>query len=89
MSSLFPWTRNPNPEMLKIPAFCIPAEESAKLLTKREDQLAWMRAKGVQYILGRPVTRQKSALPRNASPQRPVQLHSVRRVHTEQIQAAR
>ena len=57
MSSLFARKRYPSPEMLTLPAFCVPAEESAKLLSKREAQLEWMRAKGVQYILGSPVKR--------------------------------
>ena len=57
MNSLFAWKRDPNPDMLKLPAFVVPAEESAKLLSKREEQLAWMRAAGVQYILGSPVAR--------------------------------
>jgi hypothetical protein len=52
MSSLFARKRNLSPEMLTLPAFCIPAEESAKLNAKREAQLEWMRSKGVQYILG-------------------------------------
>jgi hypothetical protein len=52
MSSLFARKRNLSPEMLTLPAFCVPAEESAKLLSKREAQLEWMRSKGVQYILG-------------------------------------
>lgn len=57
MISLFAWKRSPNPEMLKLPAFCVPADESAKLLSKREAQLEWMRSKGVEYILGSPVKR--------------------------------
>ncbi len=57
MSSLFPRKRNLNPEMLTLPAFCVPAEESAKLLSKREAQLEWMRAQGVEYILHSPVKR--------------------------------
>jgi hypothetical protein len=57
MSSLFVRKRNLSPEMLTLPAFCIPADESAKLLSKREAQLEWMRAQGVQYILGRQVQR--------------------------------
>jgi hypothetical protein len=57
MSSLFAWKRNLSPEMLTLPAFCIPAEESAKLLSKREAQLEWMRAQGVEYILGSPIKR--------------------------------
>jgi hypothetical protein len=52
MSSLFARKRNLNPEMLTLPAFCVPADESAKLDSKREAQLEWMREKGVQYILG-------------------------------------
>jgi hypothetical protein len=57
MSSLFAWKRNFSPELLTLPAFVVPAEESAKLHTKREAQLQWMRAKGVEYILGSPVKR--------------------------------
>jgi hypothetical protein len=43
--------------MLTLPAFCIPAEESAKLESKRQAQLEWMRAQGVEYILSQPVSR--------------------------------
>ena len=57
MSSLFARKRNPNPETVTLPAFVVPAEASAKLLTKREAQLEWMRAKGVEYILQAPVKR--------------------------------
>jgi hypothetical protein len=57
MSSLFAWKRKPSPEMLTLPAFCVPAEESAKLHSKREAQLEWMRERGVEYILGSPVKR--------------------------------
>ena len=57
MSSLFARKRNFSPEMLTLPAFCVPAEVSAKLHSKREAQLEWMRTKGVQYILGSPVKR--------------------------------
>jgi hypothetical protein len=35
----------------------VPADESAGLLSKREAQLEWMRAQGVQYILAAPVVR--------------------------------
>jgi hypothetical protein len=57
MSSLFARKRNFSPELLTLPAFCVPAEVSAKLLSKREAQLEWMRTKGVEYILGSPVKR--------------------------------
>jgi hypothetical protein len=57
MSSLFARKRTLNPELLTLPAFCVPAEESAKLETKRQAQLEWMRAQGVQYILQTPVHR--------------------------------
>lgn len=57
MSSLFARKRNLNPDMLTLPAFCVPAEESAELHSKREAQLEWMRAKGVEYILNSPVKR--------------------------------
>lgn len=67
MSSLFARKRNLNPDMLTLPAFCIPAEESAKLLSKREAQLEWMRAKGVEYILGSPVKRH-TPVPKLAAP---------------------
>ena len=59
MSSLFARKRNLSPEMLTLPAFCVPAEESAELNSKREAQLEWMRAQGVEYILGSPVKRHK------------------------------
>ena len=57
MSTLFARKRNLSPEMLTLPAFCIPADESAKLLSKREAQLEWMRSRGVEYILGSPIKR--------------------------------
>ena len=58
MSSLFARKRNPNPEMLTLPASCVPAaDDTAKLLLKREAQLEWMRAAGVDYILGSPIKR--------------------------------
>jgi hypothetical protein len=57
MSSLFAWKRMTTPEMLTLPAFCVPAEESAKLEAKRQAQLEWMRQKGVDYLLGQPVHR--------------------------------
>ena len=59
MSSLFARKRNLSPEMLTLPAFCVPAEESAELNSKRQAQLEWMRAKGVEYILGSPVKRHR------------------------------
>jgi hypothetical protein len=61
MSSLFARKRHLNPEMLTLPAFCVPAEESAKLDSKREAQLEWMRARGVPYILGSQVQRHTPA----------------------------
>jgi len=57
MSSLFARKRITTPEMLTLPAFCVPAEESAKLEAKRQAQLEWMREKGVDYLLGNPVHR--------------------------------
>jgi len=57
MSSLFARKRNLSPELLTLPAFCVPAEESVQLNAKREAQLEWMRAQGVEYILGSPVKR--------------------------------
>ena len=67
MSSLFARKRNLSPEMLTLPAFCVPAEESAKLNAKREAQLEWMRTKGVEYILGNQAPRHTPA-PRAAAP---------------------
>jgi hypothetical protein len=61
MSSLFARKRTLNPEMLTLPAFCVPAEESAKLSAKRQAQLEWMRSQGVQYILNSPVHRHTPA----------------------------
>ena len=61
MSSLFARKRHVTPEMLTLPAFCVPAEESAKLDSKREAQLEWMRTRGVPYILGRPAQRHTPA----------------------------
>jgi len=58
MISLFPWKRITAPKMVTLPAHCVPAEKSAALETKREAQLEWMRARGVEYILGRPIRRQ-------------------------------
>jgi hypothetical protein len=66
MISLFAGKRNRNPTMLKIPAFCVTAEESAQLLSKREAQLEWMRAQGVQYILAAPVARHSAQKKRAA-----------------------
>jgi hypothetical protein len=57
--------------MLTLPAFCIPAEESAKLLVKREAQLEWMRMNGVQYILGSPARRYTPAPDAGAAPTAP------------------
>lgn len=57
MSSLFTRNYSNTPEMLTIPAFCVPAEESAELTAKRTAQLEWMRSKGIQYILGQPIER--------------------------------
>jgi hypothetical protein len=49
------------PEMLTLPAFCVPAEESAKLEAKRQAQLEWMREQGVDYLLSQPVQRHAPA----------------------------
>jgi len=57
MSSLFARKRDPNPEMLKLPAYCVPAEQATELESKRQAQLEWMRGAGVEYILGQPVQR--------------------------------
>lgn len=61
MSSLFARKRPVSPELLTLPAFCVPADEADNLRAKREAQLEWMRNKGVQYLLGNPVTRASSA----------------------------
>lgn len=67
MSSLFAWKRPAHPEMLTLPAFCVPAEESAKLLAKREAQLEWMRNHGIVYMLQQPVVRQTPTPERHAA----------------------
>ncbi len=61
MSSLFARKRMTTPEMLTLPAFCVPAEESAKLEAKRQAQLEWMREQGVDYLLSQPVPRHATA----------------------------
>ena len=61
MSSLFVRKRNPTPETLTLPAFVVPADDTAKLLLKREAQLEWMRAAGVQYILSTEIKRHRPA----------------------------
>jgi hypothetical protein len=61
MSSLFARKRMTTPEMLTLPAFCVPAEESAKLEEKRQAQLEWMREQGVDYLLSQPVHRHPPA----------------------------
>jgi hypothetical protein len=43
--------------MLTLPAFCVPADETDTLRSKREAQLEWMREKGVRYLLGDPSQR--------------------------------
>jgi hypothetical protein len=58
MSSLLLHTCSRTPEMLTIPAFCVPAPESGRLEAKRQAQLEWMRAQGIRYILWNPVERQ-------------------------------
>jgi hypothetical protein len=57
MSSLYTKNYSNTPEMVTIPAFCVPAEVSAELAAKRAAQLEWMRSKGIQYILGQPIER--------------------------------
>jgi hypothetical protein len=61
MSSLFVRKRMTTPEMLTLPAFCVPAEESVKLEAKRQAQLEWMRETGVDYLLSEPVHRHSPA----------------------------
>lgn len=61
MSSLFARKRPVSPELLTLPAFCVPADVANSLSAKREAQLEWMRREGVEYLLGNPVTRTTSA----------------------------
>ena len=100
MSSLFAWKRNATPAMLSLPAFCTPTSEAENLRTKRDAQLEWMRANGVNSLLGTPVTRavtwdEVTLEPARTVPaQRVAQraaaaLHSLRRLNAEQGQAAR
>jgi len=57
MISLFTRKTSLTPELLTLPAFCVPADVSDTLRTKREAQLEWMRTQGVNYLLGSPVMR--------------------------------
>ena len=60
MSSLFA-SRRCSPDLLRLPAFCVPAaNEPDDLRTKREAQLRWMRDKGVTY-LGNPMAKPTKA----------------------------
>lgn len=77
MSSLFARKRNLSPEMLTLPAFCVLADESAKLDSKRQAQLEWMRAQGVQYILGSQVSRHTPA-PRTGPTQQALRSNAAR-----------
>jgi hypothetical protein len=61
MISLFARKRHLTPEMLTLPAYCVPADEALTLRSKREAQLEWMREKGVRYLLGNPSARVKGA----------------------------
>src|SRR6267154_2645037 len=93
MSSLFAWKRSATPAMLSLPAFCTPTGEAENLRTKREAQLEWMRANGVRSLLGTPITRavawnDVTVEPAHTVPAQPVaELHSLRRLNAEQIQA--
>lgn len=61
MSSLFARKRPVSPELLTLPAFCVPADAANSLSAKREAQLEWMRREGVEYLLGNPVPRTTTA----------------------------
>ncbi|HVY65612.1 MAG TPA: hypothetical protein VHH11_12395 [Gammaproteobacteria bacterium] len=99
MSSPFAWKRNLTPEMLSLPAFCVPTQEAESLRTKREAQLQWMRANGVRSLLGTPITRAVTWADVTIEPARtaPAQrvaeraaaaLHTLRRINAEQAKPA-
>ena len=54
MSSLFHGWRNFDPGLLKLPSECVPGDETDTLRKKRDEQLKWMRERGVRY-LGNPM----------------------------------
>jgi hypothetical protein len=59
MSSLFGNKRKSSPDLVTLPAFCVPAaSESDALRSKREAQIRWMREKGVRYLIDTPIARQ-------------------------------
>lgn len=37
-------------DIVTLPSYCVPAEESNDLAAKREAQLEWMRQKGLAYL---------------------------------------
>ena len=60
MSSLFT-SRRSGPDLLRLPAFCVPAaNEPDDMRAKRDAQLRWMRDKGVTY-LGNPMAKPTKA----------------------------
>jgi hypothetical protein len=68
MNSLFGHGRRHSPDLLKLPALCIPAaDEPEYLRSKREAQLQWMRDTGVQYLIDSPVGRAAKARPSKAA----------------------
>lgn len=56
MSSMFHGWRPFDSGLLKLPSECVPGGEPDALLKKRDEQLRWMRERGVRY-LGNPMVR--------------------------------
>jgi hypothetical protein len=81
MSSLFGNKRRSGPDLVTLPASCVPAAtESEALRSKREAQLQWMREKGVRYLIDSPIPRpakKQAVRPPKATvtPLRPMQTH--------------
>ena len=68
MSSLFGTKRRSSPDLVTLPAFCVPAaNESDALRSKREAQLQWMREKGVRYLIDSPIPRPAKKQPLHPS----------------------
>jgi hypothetical protein len=100
MSSLFAWKRHSTPEMLSLPAFCVPTDEAENLRTKREAQLEWMRTHGVRSLVDTPINRSVTWDDVTVEPARTVPaqrvvrravaaLHALRRLNAEQVEATR
>lgn len=100
MGSSFAWKRNATPELLSLPAFCVPTDEAESLRRKRDAQLEWMRTNGVRSLLGTPITRAvtwddvtveaaRSVPAQRVAERAAAALHTLRRMNAEQVEPAR